>query len=134
MRKLTPLNIDSELAVSPLLSSLANHIDAMLAFWDINEVCIYANRAYYNWFGLTQEQVIGLSLKELLGPIYQQNKTFIDAALSGEPQKFEREIPNPEGKICHSITSYIPYIPDGEILGFLSMLVMSRKKNSKKNY
>ena len=108
----------SELVMSSLLNELVNHLGAMLAFWDANQVCVYANKAYYDWFGKPQNEVIGLSLKAFLGPIYQKNIKYIEAALSGKTQIFEREIPNPNGGTRHSITTYTPYIVNDEVLGF----------------
>ena len=77
---------------------LLDHLDAMVAYWDTNEVCVYANNAYRLWFGKSKEQVIGHTLRELLGPIYPLNAPYIRAALEGRPQIFEREIPTPAAR------------------------------------
>src|ERR1044072_4558306 len=78
---------------------LLDHLDAMVAYWDTNEVCVFANNAYQLWFGKSKEQVIGHTLRELLGPIYPLNAPHIKAALEGLPQVFEREIPTPGGAV-----------------------------------
>jgi len=116
-------NSDSKLSTSSLLEELANHLDAMLAYWDTNQTCLYANNAYYKWFGKKREQVIGLTMKELLGPIYEKNLPYIEGALHGNVQTFEREIPSPDGSIRHSLTTYTPYIHEGEVLGFFVHVV-----------
>jgi len=109
---------NTKLSTSSLLDELANHLDAMLAFWDTNQICLYANDAYYNWFGKKREEVLGLTMKELLGPIYAKNLPFIEGALRGDTQIFEREIQTPEGTARHSLTTYTPYIHEDEVLGF----------------
>ena len=38
---------------------VTDHIDAMLAYWDKDSVCRFANSAYLQWFGKTKEEMIG---------------------------------------------------------------------------
>jgi diguanylate cyclase (GGDEF)-like protein/PAS domain S-box-containing protein len=108
----------SELASVAL--ELLDHLDAMVAFWDRNQVCVFANKAYFNWFGKTPDQIIGGTMEELLGPIYPLNLPYIRAALAGERQQFERAIPTPGGGIRDSLATYTPYVVDGEVLGFFA--------------
>ena len=72
---------------------LLDHLDAMVAYWDANEVCVFANNAYRDWFGKTKAEVIGHTLQELLGPLYPLNVPYIKGALEGREQVFERDIP-----------------------------------------
>jgi diguanylate cyclase (GGDEF)-like protein/PAS domain S-box-containing protein len=97
---------------------LLNHLDAMVAYWDTEEVCVFANNAYRDWFGKTSEQVIGHTLKELLGPLYPLNAPHIKAALEGRSQIFERDIPTPNGEVRQSLATYTPHIIDGKVFGF----------------
>ena len=96
---------------------LVDHLDAMVAFWNIDEVCVFANQAYLAWFGKTREQMIGITLEQLLGPIYPQNLPYIRAAYAGQVQVFEREIPSPDGRIRQSIATYTPHVVAGEVRG-----------------
>ena len=101
-----------------LLVDLVHHLDAMLAYWDADQRCRFANRAYTDWFGRGQHELIGISLKELLGPIYEMNRPHIEAAYRGERQVFERAIPWPDGSgVRHSLATYIPRVIDGQVLG-----------------
>lgn len=95
-----------------------DHLDAMVAYWDANEACVFANNAYRNWFGKTREQVVGHTLRELLGPFYTLDLPHIRAAQAGRQQLFERAIPAPDGSVRHSLVSYIPHIVDGQVRGF----------------
>ena len=98
---------------------VADHVSAMLAYWDKNLVCRFANAAYRDWFGKTREEMVGkVTIKELLGPIYDQNLPYILGALGGKPQTFEREIPIPSGGTRYSIANYFPDIVNGEVQGF----------------
>jgi len=103
---------------------VAAHIDAMLAYWDKDLVCRFANNAYLEWFGKTPEQMINkVTIDELLGPIlYEKNLPYIKEALNGEKQVFEREIPLPTGGSRHSIATYYPDIANGKVKGFFVLV------------
>jgi PAS domain S-box-containing protein len=98
--------------------SIVNHISAMVAYWDSNQRCVFSNDAYREWFGTSPEQMVGMSLKELLGPLYEKNLPYILAALRGEKQVFERQIRLPGGEFRDSIATYTPDIVDGVVRGF----------------
>jgi len=100
-----------------ILLDLVDHLDAMVAYWDVNQVCRFANNAYYAWFGKTRQELIGITLQELLGPLYPKNLPYIKSAYEGHTQVFEREILTPAGKIRHSLATYIPHIIDGHVHG-----------------
>ncbi len=102
-----------------LALSIVDRVPAMIAYWDREEVCRFANEAYRVWFGRSREDLIGTRLCDLLGPIYPLNRPYIQAALAGEVQVFERQIPVPDGAgVRDSIATYIPDQKDGEVPGF----------------
>ncbi|HEY5949714.1 MAG TPA: ATP-binding protein [Kofleriaceae bacterium] len=101
------------------MRGVVDRVSAMLAYWDSDQRCRFANRAYEYWFGVTPESLIGKHISELLGPLYALNKPYIEGALRGEPQEFEREIPHPHGgRSRHSLANYIPDVVDGKVRGF----------------
>lgn len=111
-----PEGADSD---SGLLRSVVDKVSAMLAYWDTAQRCRFANQAYVRWFGVSPEALIGKHLSELLGPLYALNLPYIEGALRGEPQEFEREIPDPTGgPPRQSLANYIPDITDGVVRGF----------------
>lgn len=92
---------------------------SLLAYWDRHERCLFANHAYLRWFGRAPDRMVGVTLRELLGPLYVLNKPHIDAALRGERQDFEREVPDPDGgppRMC--MTTYVPHADEGVVHGF----------------
>ncbi|HEY0768905.1 MAG TPA: HAMP domain-containing sensor histidine kinase, partial [Sphingobacteriaceae bacterium] len=99
--------------------NVTDHVPAMLAYWDKNLVCRFANMAYTEWFGLDREKMIDrITLREVLGALYEKNVSYINGALRGEKQIFEREIVTPSGELRHSLATYIPDVSDGEVHGF----------------
>lgn len=98
---------------------VVDQISAMLAYWDRNLVCRFANSAYRDWFGKTKEEMIDkMTIRELLGELYVLNEPYILGALKGIPQTFEREIKTPSGELRYSLANYYPNIINGEVLGF----------------
>jgi diguanylate cyclase (GGDEF)-like protein/PAS domain S-box-containing protein len=103
----------------------------MLAYWDSQERCCFANAGYERWLGVSPEGLIGRTLQELLGALYPLNQPYIDGALRGEPQAFEREIPDPRGgPPRHSQAHYLPHIFGGVVHGFAVMVtdITARKQ------
>lgn len=99
---------------------LVDRVPTMLAYWDRQLICRFANRAYEAWFGVDPDRLLGLHIRELLGPdLFRMNHPYMLKALAGERQVFERIIPSPDGTQRHSLAEYIPDSVDGEVQGFL---------------
>jgi PAS domain S-box-containing protein len=114
-----PRNVDVIRAELERLRALADNVPAMLAYWDRDQRCHYANRAYETWFGRKPSEVVGRTMAELLGELYAKNLPHITAALRGEEQVFDREIPDPAGgPPRQSQAHYVPDLVNGEVRGF----------------
>ncbi len=51
-----------------LAEVITNQISAMIAYWDKDLICRYANDAYLFWFGKSKEEMINkMHIKQLLG-------------------------------------------------------------------
>lgn len=100
-----------------IVLTLVDHLDAMVAYWDLDQVCVFANHAYLEWFGKTREQMVGITLERLLGPIYPRNLPYLRAAYAGQVQVFEREIRAPDGRIRCSLATYTPHLVEGSVRG-----------------
>jgi len=98
---------------------LVDHVEALLAYWDRDLRCRFANPAYGRWFKADPAQLIGKSMPEVLGPErWAQIEHHARAALRGEVQLFDRDAPGPDGAMRHSLAHYVPDVVDGEVLGF----------------
>jgi PAS domain S-box-containing protein len=106
-----------------VLRRIVDAVPAMLAYWNTEQRCVFANRAYERWFGVDPNALIGKTMQELLGPIYALNLPYIQGALRGERQEFERQIPDPAGGPPRfSLAVYVPHLEGGVVQGF-SVLV-----------
>ena len=98
---------------------VVDHVDAMLAYWDKNEICRFANKAYMKWARKSGNELIGKTkLKEFLGPLYPESKIYIKRVLEGKKQVFERELDYPNKSIHHYFVTYSPDVIKGKVEGF----------------
>jgi PAS domain S-box-containing protein len=94
-------------------------LPAMVSYWDSDLRNRMANVAYVEFFGRTPEELRGTHIRDLLGPdLYRQARPYIEGALAGESQLFDRELVIPSGDVRYTQVSYIPDVVDGEARGF----------------
>jgi len=110
-------------ASADLLRAILNGVPGMIGYWDRNLRNRMANSAYLEYFGLGGEGMYGMHIRDLLGPeLYAQNLPFMQRALAGEPQHFEREIPDRSGRLRYTQASYIPDTVGGVTRGFFVLV------------
>jgi len=116
--------LDSLLSSSALIQKVLDCLPSVVGYWDKELKNRLANKAYEQWFGIEASQLRGKYIWELLGDsIYRLNLPYIEGALRGEPQEFERIFPNADGSGSrHSLANYIPDVRDGEVKGFFVLL------------
>ncbi len=74
------------------INTVTDALPGRVAYWDSERRCRYANRAWYEWFGVPAGQAIGRTAQEILGePYWLSQRARLEAALAGEAQVFERE-------------------------------------------
>lgn len=110
-----PALVDSERGLAAIL----NVLPAMVSYWDRDLRNRLANNAYVKYFGVSPQEMRGMHIRDLLGPdLYKKNRPYMEGALAGKPQFFDREIPTPAGELRYTQASYIPDVVDGEVHGF----------------
>lgn len=101
------------------IRTITDSIPGMVAYWNADMRCEYANKAYLEWFGRTGEQMRGISIRELMGQeLFVKNEAHIRAALRGEPQVFERTLQKADGSAGYTLARYIPDVENGTVRGF----------------
>lgn len=101
------------------LTRILDSLPGMIAYWDKHARNRFANDAYIEWFGIAPAQLFGMHISELLGPeLYERNLPYIEGALAGEQQLFERTLVNSHGEERYVQAIYVPNFVDGEPSGF----------------
>ena len=101
---------------------LTDNIPGMMSYWTADLRCGFANKAYREWFGKTAEEMHGIRLQDLLNAeLFRNNEPFIQAALRGERQDFERILTNAGGS-KHTWAHYIPDLEGARVRGFFVLV------------
>ena len=96
---------DVDFGANEHMRLVVDHIPSMLAHWDRDLICQYANRACESWLGADPDRLLGTSLQALPGPeLFAANEPHITRALAGECQVFESVLPGSGGVQRHSLT------------------------------
>ncbi len=98
--------------------TILNNMPSMIGYWDAQLHNRFANQAYFEWFGILPDKMRGMHISDLIGPeLYAANLPFLQRALQGEPQLFERTIIDTRGVPRHTIASYLPDTDGGTVRG-----------------
>jgi len=117
------------------LRTVMDALPSLIGYWDKDLRNRVANAAYAAWFGVAARDLHGRHLKDLLGPeLFELNRPYVEGALRGEAQTFERSLKWPDGQgDRHSLAHYMPDAVNGEVRGFyvivhdVTELVASRR-------
>ena len=105
---------------SHLFERIADSLPGQMAYWDKDLICRFANRAYLAYFARSLDEIVGISMQDLLGPdLFAQNVKHIDGALRGETQSFVRSLPKVDGSTAYVDVKYVPdHTSSGAVDGF----------------
>lgn len=113
------------------IRAVLDALPAMVGYWDKELRNRIANDAYVEFFGKTPGELRGMHIREVLGPeLYERNLPYIEGALAGERQLFDREIVTPSGEIRFTQASYIPDLVAGEVQGFFALVTDISERRS----
>jgi PAS domain S-box-containing protein len=101
------------------LQRVIDGMPAQVAYWDKKLCNRFSNRAYRDWFGLGDTPLTGRNVRELQGlERFERNRPYIERALQGVEQTFERTSADPQGRDHHWLAHYRPDRSGGEVQGF----------------
>lgn len=112
--------------------NVTEHTEAMLAYWDKNLICRYANKATADWFGITPDQMVNKShLSEILGTLFDVQLPYINRVLEGKIQVFDQVIHWYSGKAKNVRVTYHPDYVENEVKGFYAHMTDISPLNTK---
>jgi PAS domain S-box-containing protein len=112
-----------------LLRLLVDSLPAFVSYIDCEQKYVFANALYAEFFGLGTRPA-GLHVSKVLGDeAYLKVRAHIEAALRGERQSYEYDLPH-GGKLRHLKALYIPHMERGKVKGIivLGIDVVERKQ------
>lgn len=105
------------------IRGVTDAIPGLIAYWDRDLRCRFANSAYVQWFGRQPSELVGMSLRELLGDrVFELNEPYVQGALAGRDQVFERTLTKVDGTVGHTLAHYLPDRVGDEVRGFFVMV------------
>lgn len=112
------------------LRTILNNLPSMIGYWDRNLCNRFANHAYLEWFGQAPDEMRGRHIRELLGEVlYEKNRPYLERALQGHEQLFERTIVDPTGAERCGIASYVPDFDGNAVRGiFVQVTDITERK------
>lgn len=117
--------IEEELAAQrEQLRLVTDAMPALIAYIDRDERYRFANAQYEQWFDIPVAEVIGQSIREVLGSaVYEKIRPSVQRALAGEYVFWEGELPYAHGSPRYVHVEYIPNVaPSGDVLGYYALI------------
>jgi PAS domain S-box-containing protein len=104
-----------------MLLGIADSLPVLIAYIDRQQRYMFVNRQLSDWFELPRRQMLGRTVRELLGEeAYATRKPMIEAALAGERQWFAADFDHPSRGTLALQTEYVPqFLPNGDVGGIV---------------
>ncbi|MCP5284145.1 MAG: PAS domain S-box protein [Burkholderiaceae bacterium] len=112
------------------LSAIADALPGPVSRVDRDGRYLFANAAYEHWFGLSREQIVGRTQREVLGEHYMLVETHVRRALAGELVVYETPVRTRQGP-RHAMVTLVPERDDeGKVLGHFTIVgdISERKR------
>jgi PAS domain S-box-containing protein len=98
----------------PGLLALADLLPVMTAYVDRSEIFRFVNKPYAEWMGRPRKDMLGKTMREVLGEKnYNARKALIAAAMAGERKFFAATYDHPERGTLALQVDYVPWIAPG---------------------
>nr|WP_154373005.1 response regulator [Duganella guangzhouensis] len=104
--------------------TVTDNLPGMVAYWDAELRCRFANRYFLDWHGMSSAQMIGAHMPQVVGQAqFDEGAPYVEAALAGQPQGFASRLQWPSGESSHTWVNYIPDLDDtGTVKGFFVLV------------
>ena len=100
--------------------SLADAVPVLIAHWDRELRCDFANKAYLAWWGRSSSELIGSHIRDVLGSErFAATESHVQAALRGQSSQFGYRLVLADGSTRHSMVHCVPDTVDGMVCGFV---------------
>jgi PAS domain S-box-containing protein len=114
---------DGSVDIASMLA-VADIVPVMIAYIDRDLRYRFVNKPLADWFERPRAEILGLSLREMLGEeAYAERKSLLALALAGERQFFASSFVHPTRGVVAVQTDYVPFADaDGRVHGILILV------------
>jgi PAS domain S-box-containing protein len=96
---------------------------ALIAYVDTAQRYRFVNRRSEDWLGVPPAEVLGRTMREVTGQIYDQLRPHVEAALTGSEVTYELTVPKLDGGSRSVRGTYVPDVgEDGAVRGFVALV------------
>jgi len=111
--------VESEL----FIKTITNNLPALIAYWNADLYCLFANQPYMEWFDKQPHEMLGINKRDLLyRKEFERHEMHLRDVLQGIPQSFERAFYKGDGVKIYTHTQYLPDVQDNVVKGFYSLI------------
>lgn len=104
------------------LRTLSECLPGLVSYWGTDLRCHFVNKNHETWTGLSLDKLRGIHMKKLLGEaMFAIDQPYINAALQGHAQRFERRKRKPDGNFADTLVHLIPDVLYGHVEGFFAL-------------
>ena len=101
------------------LRLITDTVPALISYFDHQEIYRYVNKGYADWFGYAKEEVLGRSIREVVGDeVYTDIAHHVRQALQGQNISYEYAMRRPGGRVVYARSELVPELDaDGHVAG-----------------
>ena len=117
-------SIDQSIFDFTSVLAIADSLPVLVAYCDTSLRYRFINRALADWFEMPRGEILGKTMREVLGEkAYTMREPMLRAALGGERQWFASEFDHATRGLLAVQTEYIPQFgPDGNVRGLVMLI------------
>ena len=102
---------------------ITDALPVLVAYVDKHERYRFNNKAYENWFNVSRKDIIGKTVREVVGDIaYSSLKSQIQKALAGENFYYEAYLPYKDAGKRFVAVNYIPRVVNNQVEGYYTLI------------
>ena len=111
---------------------ITDNLPAHISYLDTEQRFRFVNKTAQEWYARPAAAILGRTAGEIVGPkAHDQNKSYLEAALSGKEQRFELNRTYPDGITRAVEMAYVPHLNEsGEVQGCFALVhdISERKR------
>lgn len=114
------------------MRQITDNVQGLIGYVDTEERFRFANQTYELWFKRPRSQIVGRTIRELLGDEVYLSRQHRQRPLHGERHTFEDTFSYPDGKTRTVLGAFEPHLSaDGTVLGFYIFVIdLSERKEA----